>query len=184
VNFLDFLKTIGKLKTTPRTGWITHGKIDNPESVADHTMRLSVIALLAGDELEINKDKLVKMAILHDLAESITGDIVNEIGSKKLIAVKEEKHKLEEEAMKFLFKDFKNKEELLRLWEEIESRKTKEADILDQLDKFEMVLQAFEYEQQYDKNLEVFWQNAKMHIKHPKIKKWLGELEVKRSSFK
>lgn len=180
MNFLDFFKIVGRLKTTKRTGWITHAKIENPESVADHTMRLSVIALVAGDEFGINKDKLVKMAVIHDLAESIVGDIVNEIGSKELTAVKKEKHELEEEAMKVLFKDFKNKKEFLQLWEEIETRKTKEGDILDQLDKFEMVLQALEYEDQTGQNLEVFWENAKMHIKHPVIKKWLDELESQR----
>ena len=67
----DFLITCGNLKRTKRTGWIRNS-INNPESIADHMHRMSLIAMSIKDT-KIDKQKLVKMAIVHDLAEAIAG---------------------------------------------------------------------------------------------------------------
>ena len=57
----------------PRTGWVYRG-VEKPESIADHMYRVAVLALtVAGTEYD--QSKLVKMAIVHDLAEAIVGDI-------------------------------------------------------------------------------------------------------------
>lgn len=61
-----------------------------PESVADHMYRMSMMAFLITDPL-VNKDKLQKICLVHDLAESIVGDITPYDG-----ITKEEKRKLEE----------------------------------------------------------------------------------------
>jgi len=179
-SLVDFAKKIGKLKLVKRTGWIIFGKIKDPESVADHTMRLASLALVAGDELEVDKRKLVDMAIVHDLGESIIGDIVHEYADRDL-PNSHDKSKAESSAIKELFKDIKNGDEFLKIWQEYEDQKTKEAIVLKQLDKFEMVLQALEYQEVTDpKNLEPFWINARKHIKHPVIKRWLEEIEQQR----
>ena len=57
----------------PRTGWVYRG-VEKPESIADHMYRMAVLAMtVAGSEYD--QSKLVKMAIVHDLAEAIVGDI-------------------------------------------------------------------------------------------------------------
>ena len=61
-----------------------------PESVADHMYRMSMLALLITD-VSIDKDHLMKICMVHDLAESIVGDITPHCGVSK-----EDKRKLEE----------------------------------------------------------------------------------------
>lgn len=124
VNALNFFRTIGKLKTLKRTGWVNHGKIiclsDNivptsygklmrvyttytvpyhlstvaeiqlPESVADHMYRMSMLSFTICDK-EVNKDLLIKICLIHDLAEALAGDITPYDGVSK-----EKKRKLEE----------------------------------------------------------------------------------------
>lgn len=61
-----------------------------PESVADHMYRMSMLAFAIRDST-VNKDKLMKICMVHDLAESIVGDITPHDGVSK-----EEKRRLEE----------------------------------------------------------------------------------------
>lgn len=61
-----------------------------PESVADHMYRMSMLSFMVTDA-SINKDKLIKICLVHDLAESIVGDITPHCGVSK-----EEKKRLEE----------------------------------------------------------------------------------------
>ncbi|RUS24172.1 HD domain-containing protein, partial [Jimgerdemannia flammicorona] len=72
-SIVNFLHIIENLKHIKRTGWINHN-IKNPESIADHIYRMAVMAMLINDK-NINTSKCVKMAIIHDLAECIIGDI-------------------------------------------------------------------------------------------------------------
>ena len=55
------------------TGWV-HNNIQLPESVADHMYRMSMMSFMVSDN-DINKDYLMKICMVHDLAESIVGDI-------------------------------------------------------------------------------------------------------------
>jgi len=181
MNFIDFAKTVGKLKKTVRTGWVRSGKVKDPESVADHVMRLTVLALVAGDELKVDTRKLVDMAIVHDLAESVVGDMVAEQADREYRDIKKRKFKLEKEAINNLFQGMKDRERLMGLWEEYEKQESEEARVLKQLDKFEMALQALEYEEVTDpKNLDEFWVNARKHVKHPVIRDWLDRIELER----
>src|SRR5206468_12394397 len=71
---LAFLADVGRLKTLRRAGWVRAG-VPEPESVADHTYRVAVMALLIGPRLGLNVDRLVQLALLHDLAEARIGDL-------------------------------------------------------------------------------------------------------------
>jgi 5'-deoxynucleotidase len=73
--FVRFLRQIGKLKSAKRTGWLDRGvPKDQTESVADHSFRTAILAWLAAGE-GLDRDKVLKLAFVHDLAEAITGDI-------------------------------------------------------------------------------------------------------------
>src|SRR3989338_6896951 len=98
-NIVELLHKIVKLKDLKRTGWILK-KIPTPESVADHSFRTSIMALLLADKLNLDKNKCVQMALIHDISESIAGDITPHDKISK-----EEKYKLEKKAMEFLFKN-------------------------------------------------------------------------------
>ena len=59
------------LKRMPRAGWLTRG-VPHVESVADHSFGVAFVALamadaLEGDELDL--EKILVMAVLHDLGE-------------------------------------------------------------------------------------------------------------------
>ena len=72
-DYIHFLNVIEKLKCNTRHSWTSSGR---QESVAEHSWRLSVMAMLCADEyphLDINK--IIKMCLIHDWGEAVTGDI-------------------------------------------------------------------------------------------------------------
>ena len=71
--YIDFLHKIEKLKCHTRHSWNSEGK---RESVAEHSWRLSVMALLCADEYPgLDMVKVLKMCLIHDFGEAVTGDI-------------------------------------------------------------------------------------------------------------
>ena len=89
----DFFYQIANLKSITRSGWKHKLHLVDSESVADHTYMMSVMAMVLSDIKSMNTEKILKMCILHDWAESMIGDYMpNQITS-------EEKAKLEESAM-------------------------------------------------------------------------------------
>lgn len=182
---LEFLRVIGKLKRLERTGWIHH-KIRNPESVADHSYRLSMASLLITDPL-IDKNRLVRLVLVHDLAESLVGDIVTVGPFKDKRYTIEDKKRMEHDAIKKITKNLKNKEiseEIYRLWKEFEDQITPESQLGKDLDKFDCMLQADEYEQLQGKNLQDFFETTKGVFLHPEVQQWDSYLRNERNERK
>lgn len=72
---MDLLMAIEGLKGVKRKGWVESG-IADPESVADHTCAVALIVLLHSlARKDIDTGKAVTMALIHDLAEAIVGDV-------------------------------------------------------------------------------------------------------------
>ena len=70
---IDFLRVMERLKDAPRHCWTTGGR---RESVAEHSWRVSLMAMLMADEFPgVDIDKVVRMCLVHDIGEAITGDI-------------------------------------------------------------------------------------------------------------
>ena len=82
-HFIDLFLFANSTKKIKRSGWMRE-KIDDSESLAEHIFSLSFLALQLGTELSerlqypLNKGKLVKMALIHDIGELETGDIVED----------------------------------------------------------------------------------------------------------
>ena len=118
------------------------------ESVADHSGRLAMFGMLCK-EPGLDKDRIMKMSLVHDLAEAITGDITPESTSG---ISKGSKDKMEREAMEIILNKLKvggsglASDEVRELWEEYEAGLTKEAVFVKDCDRLEMILQAYEYE--------------------------------------
>ena len=71
--YLEILHVAERLKDTPRHCTTTKGR---RESVAEHSWRISLMALLLRHEFpELDIDKVVDMCLIHDLGECFTGDI-------------------------------------------------------------------------------------------------------------
>lgn len=79
MTMLGLFIELGNLKKLKRTGWVLRG-VPNPESIADHSFRVALITFFLADELkkrgvEINPDKAVRIALLHDIGEARITDI-------------------------------------------------------------------------------------------------------------
>ncbi|XP_018833228.2 5'-deoxynucleotidase HDDC2 isoform X1 [Juglans regia] len=154
---IDFLSLCHCLKTTKRTGWVRR-EIKDPESIADHMYRMGLMALIASDIPGVDRDKCIKMAIVHDIAEAIVGDITPSDGISKA-----EKSQREREALDHMCKLLgggSRAQEIGELWLEYEENSSPEAKVVKDLDKVEMVLQALEYENEQGKDLEEFFQST------------------------
>lgn len=163
---LEFLNQTAKSKKLLRTGWIRE-KIKDPESVAEHSFQLSVIAMVLADQFNLDKEKLIKMAVLHDLAEVITGDLVYARGKIMDLEKLKRKEEAELQGIKKMFRIIGKEGEFGRLFEEMLEKKTPEAKIFWQLDKLEMVIQALNYEKSQNKSLDEFFVISRIQIQNP-----------------
>ncbi len=78
----DFFKIIINLKNVQRKGWMHKLEIRNPESVADHSYSMALMAMILSELHKLDTKKIVKMTLLHDLVESVVGDFTPEEISK------------------------------------------------------------------------------------------------------
>ncbi len=166
-NIIEFLRMAGRLKRISRSGWVEVGS-DSPESVADHTFRTAILCMLFSDLQHLDGLKMIRMALLHDLPETVTGDLTP--GEKT-----GETLERENAAMKHLLCLLPEElqQRYLKLWLEYAEHKTKEAKVVRQLEKLEMALQAREYEaiQPSLEGLERFIESADKVIASPEIRK-------------
>ncbi len=133
---LAFLKAAEALKDTLRSGHTSQGR---PESTAEHSWRLSLMALAFEDQLPgVDMLKLLKLCILHDLGEAIHGDIpaIQQVD-------REAKRAQEQEDMLALTAplDAALRAQLMSLWEEYDTAGSPEAALVKAFDKLETVLQ-------------------------------------------
>ncbi len=141
----DITEHFYKLKEIPRTGWKQKLEIENAESVASHTLLMIVLVFFFSEQFGYSckkKVRLIEMTLIHDLAESIIGDITPETMNKN------RKSKLENEAFgKIIEKIYsKNlKKRYIDLWYAYQTKKSFESKCVHLLDKLEMVLQANYY---------------------------------------
>lgn len=157
MKFLNFFSKIGELKEVKRTGWLVRG-IQNAESVSDHSFRLALLALVYGKQQGLDVERCVELALVHDLHEVFSGDIIWPTADEEKKFAEEKKGILE--LIKFLPEANKQeKEQLLSLWNECAEKKTAESKLVHDLDKIEMLLQVIEYKSQgkAKENLEEFF---------------------------
>ncbi|GAA0699247.1 HD domain-containing protein [Paraclostridium ghonii] len=132
--FLEILTVAEKLKCNTRHSWTSSGR---HESVAEHSWRIALMALLMRDEFpNIDMDKVIRMCLIHDLGEAFTGDI-------PAFEKREEDSQKEDEAFFEWIKTFPNpyREEFTELLKEMNERKTEESKLYKALDNLEAVIQ-------------------------------------------
>mmetsp|Transcript_11973 Transcript_11973/g.24379 ORF Transcript_11973/g.24379 Transcript_11973/m.24379 type:complete len:334 (-) Transcript_11973:1258-2259(-) len=175
VGILEFLLLCGRLKTTKRAGWLYHG-VDLPESISDHMYRMAIMAMLVPSHLGLRSERLVKLALVHDMAEAVVGDITPRDGVPKA-----EKHHREKKVVL----DIRDRilansavgEEIFDLWMEYETGATDEARVVKDIDKLELLVQAFEYETAQGHDLSEFFDSVRGKLSTPIVLDWAKELE-------
>jgi putative hydrolases of HD superfamily len=129
-----FLEEALRLKEIARAGWVRAG-IPEAESVADHSWGMALLALvLCPDDLD--RERVLALAIVHDLAEVRVGDITPDEMPR------EEKRDRERRAAAGLLREHPR---LWALWEDYEQSRSPEARFVHQLDKLDMGIQALRY---------------------------------------
>lgn len=131
---LDFVKQAEQLKNTMRQCWSSTGK---QESTAEHTWRLCLMVMLFEKYLpQLDTLKLMKMCLIHDIAEIVDGDI------PAIINVPNKSQK-ERKNLILLTKNLPQhlKEEILSLWDDYENIGSLEAKVSKALDKLETLMQ-------------------------------------------
>lgn len=133
---LTFLQAAEQLKDTLRSGFTSSGA---SESTAEHTWRLCLMVMLFEKEMpEINFTRLLKLCIIHDLGEAISGDI-----PAIYQTADDNKDERERRDMKTLCAPLEAdlRDELMALWEEYTAATTPEAVLAKGFDKLETIMQ-------------------------------------------
>ncbi|CZT12593.1 related to HD family hydrolase [Rhynchosporium agropyri] len=205
---VPFFHLVERLKTTKREGWrrfgisqyalhlqqlasrSRKGKLTfcRGESISDHMYRMSIITMLAPPSLssKLNIPHCTKMALVHDMAEALVGDITPVDGVSK-----PEKNRRESTTMDYLTKSLLGKvhggvngQEIQAVWQEYEDSVTPEAMFVHDVDKIELILQMVEYERVNERRLdlgEFSW--VATRIVMPEVKEWSDELLKEREDF-
>lgn len=159
---LGFLTELMRLKSVPRIGWLLRG-VRDVESVASHAYGVAVIAMLLADRarargLEVDGERLLRMALLHDLTESRTGDLPSTI--KKYFGKKNVKDADDRIAEEMFAQLGPLGDGYRALWREYEHRESLESKLVKAADKFDLLLQSIEYEKGGARSLDEFWESA------------------------
>jgi putative hydrolase of HD superfamily len=154
---LTFLIQGNQLKQTARTGWVQRG-VSGAENVAAHSYGTAFIALVMAEVIpeSVDLQKVLIMALLHDLPEGLTSDIPTPAWKLLPFGVKED---VERSAMLAMLGDLPFKQDFLIYWEELQKNETAESRLVHDCDKLDMYLQALIYEQQTGNlRLSEFWE--------------------------
>ena len=149
---LRLVKETGKLKNVFRSGWLDAGvSPSDVESVADHSFRVAFISMIVSDyivkenhDLKIDIEKIIRMALLHDLAETKIGDL--HLTATEYIGKENKKH-AEIKAFEDLVRtiDPQIKSYYIEIFKEYVAEETVEAKIVRCADVIDMLLQAEYY---------------------------------------
>lgn len=166
---------ISALKNIPRTGWIFRKvKLQDTENLAQHTASVAILSMIFADYLKtknynIDSEKVVKMAIIHDLPEVLTFDISKQSLTYLGKNGNDLKNEIEKQAIADIFKNFEKT--LAKYYEELfyelKEGKSLEAKIVKFADGYDVLIQIIHYENiGYNPRLfEEFWRDVYNRIR-------------------
>jgi putative hydrolase of HD superfamily len=170
-----FFVRSGRLKAERRRGWVKKLGLTNPESVADHSYRTALMSMVISDSRKLDTEKVMRLALLHDLPEAFVGDAMPEerSGKRKIV--------VETKAMEELLNDLPPGVRALyrEAWQEFVIGESEESRLVRQLDKLEMAIQAWEYVQESGDpaSAREFLATAKEHVGDEVLVELLRQVE-------
>lgn len=199
---LEFILFVGKLKSMPRLYWKLR-KVKNPETVAGHLFTLAVMAWVLGfGQRVFNMEKLIKMALCHELSAIYAGDttpydrILAKDGVDRQELLKRMLRLSKKEKESFFIKDYQKeknslkklthklsphlKKEMLQLWQEYRTKSSPEGKFLSQLNVAAVLFQGLIYEKKYKSfSASPIWEWAFEVTDDPLILEFLEALKQK-----
>jgi len=183
----DFWQILERLKLEPRQGWKEKLRLGKTESVADHSYAVSMLGLFqAWSRGGYDIERLLKIALLHDLDESITGDLTPDV--KRRLGHEEvaRRKKMAEKTIMGLLPR-KARPDWIELWTDLRLRRTKEARLVKDLDQVEMVLQANAYSRRkigkpVGRGVREFYDSASRQVKNPELRQVVERVAKKNGS--
>ncbi len=166
---LNYYVLCNKLKDVIRTGWTAwHVEADRVESIAEHVYGVQMLAIAMASEYkyDIDLEKVIFMLAIHELEETVIGDITLFQQSK------EEKEEQGHKAIKKILKGLLKGKEIEKIILEFDERKTAEAKFAYQCDKLECAIQAKIYGERNAVDLNHQEDNISMN--DPKVKELLS----------
>jgi len=177
---LRFAHKVGRTKNLARTGWKEKVGIKSPESIAEHMYRTALVSMVLSDLEGLDTERVLRMSLLDDLAETITGDLTPTQKKTRGLA---RSRRLEEKALRRILSPLPKPliNRYLSIWREAQSLKSGEAKLVKSSDKLEMAIQAQEYiSQGYDaKKLMEFIKLSSAKIQNSKTARILNVLKRK-----
>jgi len=170
---MKFYLLATKLKYKIRAGWDKDGwnvLAERVESIAEHVYGVCILAISIDSEFDMNIDieRVIKMLVLHEIGETIIGDITPFDGVSD-----DEKNNIEHKAWKQLLNGLIKEEELYSLLIEFDERKTNDAKFAYLCDKLEADIQSKVYQDKgYQRSLDD--QKTNKCYKYPKIQEILA----------
>ena len=164
-----------QLKAEERRGWKRLG-LTRIESVADHSFGLAMLAWLEAERRKYDVGMVLKLALIHDLEEAITGDLTP---ADKRVLGAPEVHGARRRAMDELIKNLPSnlRGSYRRLWTDLRLLRTKEALLVHELDKLEMAFQAARIGRRVGRTrVKNFFQSAAREIKDPELSRVLNQI--------
>ncbi len=174
------------LHACKRTGWVENG-VENPESVKEHTEALLRLAYELQPQLtEAEFDGLLDMLEVHDWPEAVVGDeVILELRPDERKTLKEIKFEKEKAALEELCKQIPGGTEIVDLWLRFEKSDDPAAMFGRELDKYQAVEKALEYEESQKIQLfEEFLTYSTNFIQHPVLRARLEKLKERWSAHK
>jgi len=200
-NIIKFLSKVGKLKGMPRRGWVIRD-IKNPESIAEHTFRVAIMAWVLADQKnnKLNLEKLIKMALIHDICEVYSGDTTPydsilpkdkkkrqellktwpRFSEKEKKRLAEKKYKKENAGLEKLIKNLPSKLqwEIRNLWMDYEKGLSPEGRFFRRADRIENFLQAEEYWRRHGGfSLKPYWIQAHELHDDPTLLEFIEQID-------
>lgn len=180
----NFFQLTQKLKEQKRFGH-TPEMQNYRDTIAEHSFRLVFFVFICSHYFarQIDREKVLKIALFHDIPETIVGDIDSALIYKGIVK-KKEKYFKERKAMEDIVAilPYEIGEEIFSLWEEYEKWETKEAQIVKALDKFESILHMLYYGYECFDNPDIIATHCDIHFK--KVPELLPLLKILKTRLK
>jgi putative hydrolases of HD superfamily len=147
--------------------------------------RMSIMTMLAPQTLNVDLANCMRMALIHDMAEALVGDIIPDENVPK-----RDKSKAERDTMEYIAKQLLPKVgngltgmDILKIWDEYEIDETVDAHFVHDVDKMELMLQLLEYEKRTGMFLDEY-NGVEKGIRSAEVKEWCDEVQKDREQLR